>query len=51
MFIKFMAEMETNYAEQKKELQHLISNLEYIDTVSYGNQWSVVGFQKVKIVS
>ena len=26
------------------------ANLEYVDTVSYGKNWSVVGFQKVKIV-
>ena len=50
VFNKFMAEMENKYVEQKKELHNLISNLEYIDTVSYGDKWSVVGFQKVKIV-
>jgi hypothetical protein len=47
---KFFAELETNYIEQKKELNNLIANLEYVDTVSYGKNWSVVGFQKVKIV-
>ena len=48
---KFLTELESNYAEQKKELNNLISNLEYIDTVSYGKNWSVVGFQKVKILN
>ena len=48
---KFLTELENNYAEQKKELNNLISNLEYVDTVSYGKDWSVVGFQKVKIVN
>ena len=33
------------------ELSNLIANLEYLDTVSYGKDWSVVGFQKVKIVN
>jgi len=48
---KFFTELETNYVEQKKELNNLIANLEYIDTVSYGKNWSVIGFQKVKIVN
>ena len=48
---KLLLELEGNYAEQKKELNNLISNLEYVDTVSYGNKWSVVWFQKVKIVN
>ena len=48
---KLLTELEGNYAEQKKELNNLISNLEYVDTVSYGKDWSVVGFQKVKIVN
>ena len=47
---KFFTDLETNYLEQKKELNNLIANLEYIDTVSYGKNWSVVGFQKVKVV-
>ena len=48
---RFLTELESNYVEQKKELNNLISNLEYVDTVSYGKDWSVVGFQKVKIVN
>ena len=48
---RFLTELENNYVEQKKELNNLISNLEYVDTVSYGKDWSVVGFQKVKIVN
>ena len=48
---KFLLELENNYSEQKKELNNLISNLEYVDSVSYGKDWSVVGFQKVKIVN
>ena len=48
---KFFTDLETNYLEQKKELNNLIANLEYIDTVSYGKNWSVIGFQKVKIVN
>ena len=48
---KFLLELENNYSEQKKELNNLISNLEYVDTVSYGKDWSVVGFQKVKLVN
>jgi len=46
---KFLLELENNYSEQKKELNNLISNLEYVDSISYGKDWSVVGFQKVKI--
>ena len=48
---KFLTELENNYIEQKKELKHLIENLEYVDKVSYGDKWSVVWFQKVKIVN
>ena len=48
---KFLLELENNYSEQKKELNNLISNLEYVDSISYGKNWSVVGFQKVKIVN
>ena len=48
---KFLLELENNYSEQKKELNNLISNLEYVDKISYGKDWSVVGFQKVKIVN
>ncbi len=47
---KLLNELENNYIEQKKELKHLIENLEYVDKVSYGDNWSVVWFQKVKIV-
>ena len=36
---KFLTELESNYVEQKKELNNLISNLEYVDTVSYGKDW------------
>ena len=46
---KLLGELENKYIEQKMELNNLISNLEYIDTISYGNNWSIVGFQKVKI--
>ena len=49
--INFLNELENNYSEQKKELNNLIANLEYVDTISYGKDWSVVGFQKVKIVN
>ena len=48
LFNKFLTEMENHYTEQKKELNNLISNFDNIDTVSYGNKWSVVGFQKAK---
>ena len=49
--INFLKELENNYSEQKKELNNLIANLEYVDTISYGKDWSVVGFQKVKIMN
>ena len=49
--INFLNELENNYSEQKKELNNLIANLEYVDTISYGKDWSVVSFQKVKIVN
>ena len=49
--INFLNELENNYSEQKKELNNLIANLEYVDTISYGKDWSVVGFQKVKIMN
>ena len=49
--INFLNELENNYSEQKKDLNNLIANLEYVDTISYGKDWSVVSFQKVKIVN
>ena len=49
--INFLNELENNYSEQKKELNNLIANLEYVDTISYGKDWSVVGFQKDKIMN
>ena len=33
--INFLNELENNYSEQKKELNNLIANLEYVDTISY----------------
>ena len=48
---KFLTELENNYAEQKKELNYLISNLENVDTISYGQNWSEVTFQKTKIAN
>ena len=36
---------------KKKELNNLISNSDNVDTVSYGNKWTVVRVQKVKIVN
>ena len=51
MVKNFLTELENNFTEQKNELNNLISNLEYIDTVSYGKKWSMVNVQKVKIVN
>ena len=46
---KLLTDLENIFIEQKKELRHLVENLEYVDKVSYGDKWSVVWFQKVKI--
>ena len=51
LFNKLLTEIENNYTEQKKELNNLISNLESVDNISYGNKWSVVGFQKGKTMN
>lgn len=46
---KFLTDLENNYVEQKKQLNNLISNLEYVNTISYGKNWSDVAFKKTKI--
>jgi len=51
IYKKFLDELEGNFIEQKNEIKNLISNLEYIDSISYGKKWSVVYFQKVKFVN
>ena len=43
-----MNDLENSYIEQKKELNNLTENMEYIDNISYGKKWSQVDFQKVK---
>ena len=48
---RFLTDLENNYTEQKKELNNLITNLENVDTVSYGKNWSEVGFLKKKIAN
>lgn len=45
---KFLNDLENSYIEQKKELNNLTENMEYIDNISYGKKWSQVDFQKVK---
>ncbi len=51
LFNKLLNEIENSYTEQKKELNNLISNLDNVDNISYGNKWSVVGFQKGKAIN
>ncbi len=51
LFNKLLNEIENSYTEQKKELNNLISNLDNVDNISYGNKWSVVGFQKGKTIN
>ena len=47
---KFLTDLENHYTNQKKEINNLISNLEYIDTISYGKKWSQVDFHKAKTI-
>ena len=42
IMIKFLNQQEETYTIQKMEIDGLINNLEYIDTITYGDNWSVV---------
>ena len=43
---KLVKEIEDNYIEQRKELNNLVNNMEKVDIVSYGKNYSVVEYKK-----
>lgn len=46
MLNKFLKELDDNYSEQRKDLNNLASNMEKIDSISYGNNYSVIDYKK-----
>ena len=43
---KLVKEIEDNYIEQRKELNNLVNNIEKVDNVSYGKNYSIVEYKK-----
>ena len=43
---KLVKEIEDNYIEQRKELNNLVNNMEKVDIVSYGKNYSIVEYKK-----
>ena len=48
IMIKFLNQQEETYTIQKMEIDGLINNLEYIETITYGDKWSVVQLKETK---
>ena len=43
---KLLKELENDYNEQRKELNHLVNKIDKIDNITYGKNWSIVEYQK-----
>ena len=48
IIVKFLNQQEETYTIQKMEIDGLINNLEYIETITYGDKWSVVQLKEAK---
>ena len=48
IMIKFLNQQEETYTIQKMEIDGLINNLEYVETITYGDKWSVVQLKETK---
>ena len=48
IMVKFLNQQEETYTIQKMEIDGLINNLEYIETITYGDKWSVVQLKETK---
>ena len=46
MLNKLLKELDTNYSQQRKEINYLASNMENINSISYGKNYSVVEYKK-----
>ena len=45
MLNQLIKELDDKYIEQRKELNNLANNIDKIDTISYGKDWSIVGYK------
>ena len=45
MLNQLIKELDDKYTEQRKELNNLANNIDKIDTISYGKDWSIVGYK------
>ena len=45
MLNQFINELENKYIEQRQELNNLANNLDKVDTISYGKDWSIVKYK------
>lgn len=46
MLNQFLNELENKYIEQRQELNNLANNMDKIDTISYGKDWSIVDYKE-----
>ena len=46
MLNQFLKELDDCYSEQRKELNNLSSNMENVDTISYGRGYCSVNYKK-----
>ena len=46
MLIQFINELENKYIEQRQELNNLAYHMDKVDTISYGKDWSIVGYKE-----
>ena len=46
MLNKLLKELDNNYSEQRKQLNNLASNMEKINSISYGKNYSIVEYKK-----
>ena len=45
MLNQLINELENKYTEQRQELNNLANNLDKVDTISYGKDWSIVNYK------
>ena len=46
MLNQFLNEIENKYIEQRQELNNLANNIDKVDTISYGKDWSFVEYKQ-----
>ena len=46
MLNQLLNEIENKYIEQRQELNNLANNIDKVDTISYGKDWSFVEYKQ-----